>query len=360
MKGIHIDNLVRPEVRGLSPYQVEKVPYKVKLDANESPYSLPQEVMEEAMEALRGVNWNRYPDPEASDLKALLSAEVGIPHEGLLLGNGSDELIQLLCLTFGGPVLAPSPSFAMYKISALSTGCPFIEFPLEMDFGLDIERMERGVRENQPKLVFLAYPNNPTGNCFSQDRVIRLIEASRGLVVIDEAYYDYSGLTFLPLLNEYSNLVILRTLSKIGLAGLRVGFLVAREEVVRELQRLKLPFNVNALSQAAAMAVLRRREALEGQAREVIRERNRLYHRLIEMEWVKPFPSEANFILFKTEVEAWKVFQGLLAEGILIRDFRNSKFLKDCLRVTVGRPEENDLFLKALSGVLSLSRKRGV
>lgn len=336
-----IRKLVKPNIRCLRAYQAEEIPCRVKLDANESPYGL---------KVLRSVKTNKYPDPEAKALRALVAGELGVKSGNILHGNGSDELISCLIMTFGGPVLYPLPTFSMYGIIAQTLGEERIEIPLDERFDLDIERFMETLEKEMPKLIFLSSPNNPTGNCFSSDRILRIIENSEGLVVVDEAYQPFSNKkSFLPLLKKHKNLIILRTLSKIGLAGLRVGFMIADTDITDEVNKVRLPFNLNSLSQKAAVDALRGKEWIKSSVSSVKAERRRLFQEMKRMDGIRPYPTDANFILFKIE-NADKIYRDLLKKGVLIRNMTGA--VDDCLRVTVGTPGENTSFLKALRQLL--------
>ena len=341
---MNLKKLVKKEVSALRAYQAKETPCRVKLDANESPYGF-----QEALKAVRKIQTNRYPDPEAKELKAVLSGELGVKPRNLLQGNGSDELIYYLIAAFGGPVLYPVPTFSMYGIIAQALGEKKKELPLDRDFDIDLEKMIAGLKRTKPKIVFLSSPNNPTGNCFSSEKILMIIEASKGIVVVDEAYQPFSSEKgFVPLLKDYENLVIMRTLSKIGLAALRFGFLVAHEDIIEEVNKVRLPFNVNALSQAVAIEALKKKKVLKKTIREISAERDRMMQAMESMKGVTPFPSEANFILFRVKYPQ-KVYSRLLEKGILVRDISDA--IEGCLRVTVGLPGENDQFLSSLGKI---------
>jgi histidinol-phosphate aminotransferase len=349
-----ITSLLRPSVKGLAPYRVERGGSRLKMDANESPYSWPPELLEEVVAELRGVELNRYPDPSAEGLRGILSEQLGVRPERIVLGNGSDELIQYLLLAFGGPevkVLSPVPTFPMYEIVALATGCRFVGVPLDPGFDLDLEAMRAAIDREAPRLLFLAYPNNPTGNCFRREFIVALLREFEGLVMIDEAYFHFSRKSFIDLLDQHQNLLILRSLSKIGLAGLRVGFLVGGERIIEAVCRVRLPYNVNTFSQVAARIILSRDEFVRRQVEILVAERERLFRELQSRAGIHPFPSEANFILFRAP-KAETIFEGLRSRGILVRSFDGSGPLRDHLRVTVGKPEENDLFLEAMDALI--------
>ncbi len=343
MKKPDFSELVRKNIRTLQPYQAKDIRCAVKLDANESPYALSP--AKSLLERIASATLNRYPDPEARGLKRAIARKIGTDTDAILLGNGSDELIYYLIITFGGPALYPVPTFSMYGIIAQALGERHIGVPLDRDYDLNVDKMAAAIKKYRPKLIFLSSPNNPTGNCFSSDRILRIVDMAKGIVVVDEAYQPFSSRKgFLPMVKDYKQLVILRTLSKIGLASLRVGYLVADSELIREVDKVRLPFNLNALSQAVAEAALRG-SSLLGPVRAIISERERLYETLLHIPGVRPYPSEANFIFFKVH-DAESVYQKLLRHGVLIRNMNTA--VRGALRVTVGTPEENDLFIDAL------------
>ena len=339
-----IRKFVRPNVYALSAYEAKEVPCKVKLDANESPYGF-----DDIVKALKAVRTNRYPDPEARALKKLIAKDLKVRPENILQGNGSDELIYYLVTTFGGPVLYPVPTFSMYGIISQALGETKFEIPLDEEFDLDLEKILTVVRKEKPKLIFLSSPNNPTGNCFSSEKILKIIEttSSKSIVVVDEAYQPFaSDKGFIPMLDDYENLVIMRTLSKIGLAGLRVGLLIAKQEIVHEVNKVRLPFNLNSLSQAVALEAMKKKDFMKQNIRSIVSERKRLFNEISNIEGIRPYPSEANFILFRVE-SSDRTYKDLLKNGVLLRNMKG--VVDDCLRVTVGTPEENRIFLQALN-----------
>ncbi len=352
-----IQKLVKPNIRSLRAYHAEEIPCKVKLDANESPYSGGRDEGSGSRVKKILQTLNRYPDPEAKALKKILAGTLGVKSENILHGNGSDELIYYLITTFGGPVLYPTPTFSMYGIIAQALDEKKIEIPLDKKFDLDIDKMLAAIKKHKPKLIFLSSPNNPTGNYFSSERISRIIKFTLShnpyplsLVVVDEAYQPFTGKSkFLPLVGKYKNLVIMRTLSKIGLAGLRLGFLIANAEVINEVNKVRLPFNVNALSQAIATEALKNKNQICSNIASIISERETLFRAMKTIGGITPYPSDANFILFKVN-DADRVYGGLLKKGVLVRNLNS--VVKGCLRVTVGTPEENKVFLKMLKQVL--------
>jgi histidinol-phosphate aminotransferase len=246
---------VRPEIRALKAYAVPDATGLIKLDAMENPYTFPDNLRSEWLRVLQQVDLNRYPDPAARRLKDALRTALDIPPSmSVLLGNGSDELIQLIAMALAQPgrvVLAPVPTFVMYDMIATFTGMRFVGVPLTPDFDLDLSAMLAAIRLHRPAVIFLAYPNNPTGNLFDEGAMRQILKASDGLVVVDEAYHAFAGVSFMQHLDEYANLVVMRTLSKQGLAGLRLGILAGDSAWLDEFDKLRLPYNINSLTQAA-------------------------------------------------------------------------------------------------------------
>lgn len=344
--------LLRQEVLDLHAYHVPDSSGYIKLDAMENPYLVPPALRGEIAEAVAAAAINRYPDPGAASLKEKIRAAIGLPKGmELLLGNGSDELIQLLALALNKPgatLLSVEPSFVMYKMIATFTGMRYVGVPLAADFSLDLPAILAAIRREQPALVFLAYPNNPTGNLFSADAVAQIIQASPGLVVVDEAYYAFASDSFIPHLARYPNLLVMRTFSKLGMAGLRLGFLAGSAAWLGQLEKLRLPYNVGVLPQLVAEKLLGHHEVLLQQAEQIKRDRAKLYQQLNEIAAVEVYPSEANFLLFRV-ANATAIFNGLKQRGVLIKNLNGGHpMLKDCLRVTVGTPDENMRFIAAL------------
>ena len=329
--------LIRDEIRAVAAYHVADATGMVKLDAMENPYRLPEDVRRRIGAIVAGAEINRYPDAGATRLKSRLRSALAVP-EGveLLLGNGSDEIIQMLMLAAARPgasVLAVEPTF--------------VSVPLARDFGLDAKAMVEAIEAHQPALVFIAYPNNPTGNLFDEAAIERVLDAASGLVVLDEAYHAFAGRTWMSRIAERPNLLVMRTLSKSGLAGLRLGFLAGRAEWLSELDKVRLPYNVGVLTQLVAEEALESHALLDAQAAEIRAERERLFAELASIPGITPYPSDANFILFRTRASG--VFEGLRDRGVLIKNLHGSHpALDSCLRVTVGTRDENGRFLGAL------------
>lgn len=351
-------NLVKPEVVELEPYTIEIHSYKIKLNQNESPYDLPGELKEALLRKVRGLEWSRYPKPLPEELHDELAKELQLDEKiGILIGNGSNELIQMTLLATvgkGAKVIIPTPTFALYRIISTILGAAVIEVPLKDDLTFDTDWIIEAAKENEAKVIFLCNPNNPTGTLIHSKNVRRIAQETRALLVIDEAYYEFSGETSLPLLEDFSNIVILRTFSKaLGAAGLRIGYLLGHTLLVDQIVKAKLPCNLNIISQEAALMILRNKGLLKNRTEKIISGREYLYEQLKRIKGIRPFPSATNFICFRTEMPARALFEALLARGILIRDVsKGDSRLSNCLRVTVGTEEENREFIKALREVM--------
>jgi len=344
---------VRPEVRALSAYHVAKADGLIKLDANESPYALPEPLRAELAAATAAVALNRYPDGPGDGIKALLRASHALPEEaGIVLGNGSDELLQIITTTVAGAgatILAPEPSFVMYRLYATYAGARFVTVPLRADFSLDDDAMVAAIERERPALVWLASPNNPTGREYAPAAVERVVRAAPGLAVIDEAYAAFAPHSFLPRVLEFPNLVVLRTLSKIGMAGLRLGYAVAHRAWTDELDKVRSPYNVNSLTQAAAAVLLAHGEVFAEHAARQRAERDRVAATIARLPGVTVFPSAANFFVARFPDGA-ATFAALKTAGILVKNVGAwHPLLRNCLRITLGTPAENDALLAALA-----------
>lgn len=348
--------LLRQEILDLHAYHVPESSGYIKLDAMENPYLVPLELREEIARTVAAAAINRYPDPGAASLKEKIRGVTGLP-QGMevLLGNGSDELIQLLAMAVNKPgaaMLSMEPSFVMYKMIATFTGMRYVGVPLNADFSLDLPATLAAIKREQPALIFLAYPNNPSGNLFSAGAVAQIIQAAPGLVAVDEAYYAFASDSFIPCLESYPNLLVMRTFSKLGMAGLRLGFLAGSPAWIGQLEKLRLPYNVGVLPQLVAEKLLVHHDVLLQQAEQIKRDRTKLYRQLSEIAAVTVYPSETNFLLFRV-TEASRVFNGLKQRGVLIKNLNGGHpMLKDYLRVTIGTPDENAKFIAALREVI--------
>jgi histidinol-phosphate aminotransferase len=359
-----IENIIRPDVRALAAYHVPDAGGFVKLDAMENPYTLPEALRSELGRCLADVAMNRYPVPSYAQLKAKICDRLGVPAGfDVILGNGSDELISIVsvaCAKPGAKVLAPTPGFVMYAMSARFAGLEFVGVPLKPDFTLDKAALLAAIATHRPAITYLAYPNNPTGNLFDADDMIDIIRAvgDTGIVVVDEAYQPFAQASFMPRLADFGNLVVMRTVSKLGLAGIRLGYMSASQALLTEFDKVRPPYNVNVLTQAAAEFVLDHADVLDAQAAMLREERTRLSAALAALPGVEVFPSAANFLLIRVKtqkIHADDVFSALLDRKVLIKNVgKMHPLLENCLRVTVSTPEENQLLLDAMKASLAL------
>jgi histidinol-phosphate aminotransferase len=353
-----VDRFVRPRLRALQAYHVPPAAGLIKLDAMENPYSWPDWLLNDWLDTLRRATLNRYPDPAAGALKSRLRDVLGVPGAaGIILGNGSDELIQMIIQTVAAPghvIMAPEPTFVMYRQIAVVAGLDFRGVPLRADFTLDADAMLEAVAAHQPAVVFLAYPNNPTGNLFDRGAIETVLSCAPGLVVLDEAYAPFADDSFMGDLGCCDNLLVLRTLSKLGLAGVRLGLLAGEAGWLEEIEKTRLPYNISTLDQLTGEFALRHYAVFEEQAKIIRQQRGELLDRLQSLPGLTAYPSAANFILFRVPPgRGGSVFEGLKSGGILIKNLAGSApSLTDCLRVTVGKPEENAAFIAALASLL--------
>ncbi|GGX70331.1 histidinol-phosphate transaminase [Saccharospirillum salsuginis] len=353
-----VQRWVRTDIQKLAAYPVPDATGLIKLDAMENPYTWPDALRHEWADWLGRTDVNRYPHPDAPKVKAGLREVMNIGEEwDILLGNGSDELIQLIAMALAGTgrtILAPEPSFVMYRMIAQYLDMDYVGVPLTANFELDLETMLAKIEREQPALVFLAQPNNPTGNLWGDEKLRRIIEAAPGLVVLDEAYTAFTQADYLGWLEDYPNLLIMRTLSKVGLAGLRLGILIGHPSWIEQVNKLRLPYNINSLTQLTATFALEHFEVFEQQTRELVTLRSDLYQALKALPGLTVFESEANFLLVRTEPgQAPVIHQALKDAGILIKKLDGAHpLLADCLRINVSSPEENSALVQALQGIL--------
>lgn len=354
------EQIIRPEILTLPAYHVPDPGNMIKLDAMENPYSLPASLRDELSPLVAAASINRYPDASAARLKARLREALSVPDAmEIMTGNGSDEIIQIIAMAAARPgavLLSVEPAFVMFRMIATFAGLTYQGVPLRPDFSLDREAMLAAIAHYRPAVIFIAYPNNPTGNLFDAVDICRIIEATPGLVVIDEAYHAFADTSFMDRLGHYPNLLLMRTLSKLGLAGLRLGLLIGKPEWLMHLEKLRLPYNVSVPTQIIADRVLQHSDILWQQAAMIKAERALMKANLIKLEEIEVFPSDANFFLLRMRA-ADAVFHALKQQGVLIKNLCHAHpLLTDCLRVTVGTPDENRQFLSALKNALSLTR----
>jgi len=352
-------DILCPALAELSSYTPVAGDFAVRLDANEAPELLSAHAKKRLAEAAAELIWERYPDATSSGLRTALAGYSGVTAEEVLVGDGSDEIITMLLSAFSQArdrsgsalVMTTTPSFVMYRMSARVRGQRVLEVPLDANWDLSLESMLRGLEHAAPNLIFIATPNNPTGNLADRVRLERVIQAApQSLVVIDEAYIPYSDRDQLDLYRRYENVAVMRTLSKVGFAALRVGWLIARPSLLAEIDKVRLPYNMNGPAQAlGALAVTELAPEISRIVSYVVAERERLSAALGQLPGITVTPSQANFLWFKSERPAAELFEGLKARGVLARSFHNrGGRLANQLRVTVGTREENDRFLSCL------------
>ena len=358
-----IENIIRPDIRALNAYHVGASEGFVKLDAMENPYLLPEELRTELGRRLSDVALNRYPIPSYASLKAIICDKMGVPKAyDVMLGNGSDELISLISVAcarrdLAAPVkvIAPVPTFVMYQMFAQFAGMEFVGVPLKADFSLDTAAMLAAIEQHKPAIVYLAYPNNPTGNLFKASDMEDIICAvgDDGIVVVDEAYQPFSPTSFMPRLPEFANLVVMRTVSKLGLAGVRLGYMSASQALLEQFEKVRPPYNVNVLTEATVEFALENIAVLDHQAALLRAERASQAIALAALPGVEVFPSDANFLLLRV-ANAEQVFEKLIARKVLIRNVgKMHSLLTNCLRVNISTPEENRQFLDAFKACIA-------
>jgi histidinol-phosphate aminotransferase len=355
MRDLSPSDVIKPEVRGLSAYTLKHFAADVKLDQNENPYELPADLKRQVVDRVLQRPWGRYPEFVPEAMINALAKFTGWPGEGILVGNGSNELIQASLTVTLGPgrrLAVPQPTFTLYKLMARTLQAQLTEVFLNPDsLTFDVDKLLEAARTSD--IVVVCTPNNPTGDLLDRHALVELITAAKGLVLVDEAYHEFSEQTAFPLLANHPNLIVLRTFSKaMSMAGLRFGYMMAHPEIAREVNKSKLPYNVNIFTLAAAEIVIENRAVLDENIAGLIRERDRVFAELGKRSKLKAFPSKTNFILIKTARPARVVFDALYAQGVLVRDVSSYPLLDRCLRVSIGLPEENDRFLHALDRAL--------
>lgn len=347
-----VAELIRHEILALSAYPVPNSTGFIKLDAMENPYPFPAQLKSQLLDHLAATSLNRYPAANAPELRSTLRAAMHIPDAlEIVLGNGSDEIIQIIataCANPGASLLSFEPSFVMFKMIATFCGLDYVGVPLTADFAIDVEATRNAIKKHQPAVTFIAYPNNPTGNLFDREVIREIIRVSTGLVVIDEAYFAFSRDTFLDEVAGFPNVVLMRTVSKLGLAGLRLGLLVGHPEWIHEFDKVRLPYNINSLTQTAATFALKHYDAFLEQAATVCSERTSIMKVLGSFPGVTVYPSAANFVLIRVP-DSEKTFNALLSRKILVKHTHGAHpLLRNTLRLTVGTPTENAALVSAL------------
>lgn len=345
-----IEQWLRSDIKNINAYHVPDSKNLLKLDAMESPFGVPIDLKKDFLDYIDKAEVNRYPDATSTQLKDTLRNLMDVPKEfEILLGNGSDELIQLLALACneGDLIMSFEPSFVMYEMVSKYAHLKYHGIKLDSNFDINLSETISAINSKNPKLIFIAYPNNPTGNAFDYDAILEIIGSTDALVVLDEAYYAYSDRSFLSEISNFSNLLVLRTISKIGFAGLRLGLLIGSKETITQLNKLRLPYNINVLTQASANFLLRDKQGILKNAKILIDERQRLFEVLSSFSQLKVYPSQTNFLLLQCD-DAQTLHSSLIEKGILIKGFSNDSELSEFLRISVSEPSENNILIEAL------------
>ncbi len=349
-----IEKLFKENLKKFKPYVVSKTKYEIKLDANESFLTLKEKTMEKILNKIKNIDFNRYPDADSEKVRRLYGEYAGVNIENMIAGNGSDELIQIIVSALvdkDEKIMMLNPDFSMYKNYTEIVGGKALVYELNDEFNLDVDKIIKNANEENVKVLFISNPNNPTGKIIKRDDILKILEECKCVVVIDEAYFEFYGETVVDKINEYRNLIVLRTCSKaMAMAAIRLGFLIANKCVLSEIKKVKPPFNVNSVTQAIGEAILEDKEVIKKSIDNIIEEREFLTNGLKKIESINMYPTYANFILIKFN-NAKKVYEILLEKGIIVRNFGDGR-LKNCLRITVGSRKENEKLIDILNEIL--------
>ena len=354
-----------PQLQGMQPYDPKYIPAEVMLSANENSLDVPPEIRREVEHEIRKVSLNRYPDPLANDLRDMIAEANGLDRNQILMGNGGDELLFDLALAWGGPgrtFMNFPPTFSVYAANARLTNTAVVDVPRRADFSIDEDAVLERLAQGDIDYTIVTSPNNPTGDLANFSFVKKMLEVSNTLVMVDEAYFEFSRYTARPLLDDFQNLVLLRTFSKaFSLAGVRMGYILGSERVLDEFKKVRQPYSVDAVSQAIARVIYKNRAKFEKGIDAIIEQRGIMLKALNAIDGVTAYPSESNYILFRLDesFDAGDIWQSLLDVGVLIRDFSRTQYLENCLRVSIGTEEENARFLQALAVILEARRRAG-
>ena len=358
-----IQSRIRQDIVSMHAYAIQDSKGLIKLDAMENPHRLSAQLQQQLGERLGKLALNRYPDGRVNDLRAALASYADMPAGyDIMLGNGSDELISLLalaCDVTGATILAPLPGFVMYAMSAQLQGLKFVGVDLTAEFELDVPAMLAAIAQHKPAITYLAYPNNPSANLWDESAMAQIIAAAGaigGLVVLDEAYQPFSSKTYLDTIrakpDSHQHVLLMRTLSKFGLAGVRMGYMLGPKALIAEIDKVRPPYNISVLNYECALFALEHTDVFAQQAKELVTERAMLFQAFAKMHQVKAFKSEANMILLRVP-DAQKTFDGLKARGVLVKNIsKMHPLLANCVRLTVGTAEENAILLDALQSSL--------
>ncbi|MDX8395170.1 MAG: histidinol-phosphate transaminase [Mariprofundaceae bacterium] len=343
--------MIRKDIKALAAYHVPDSSGMIKLDAMENPHILPESMQDELAERLKSVSINRYPDADMQALRAKIAKREGLNADQVLLGNGSDEIIQMILMAADqGACITPSPTFVMYDLISRWVKRPMATVPLKKDFSLDAKTFLQIAGREKATVAFLACPNNPTGNMWPESTIKNIIETFRGLIVIDEAYLPFAKRTHTSLIAP--NVVVLRTFSKLGWAGLRLGYLLGDRKTIEALNKVRMPYNIDSLTQISADYLLDHADVFEQQTQDICKERSRVSTALMTLPDVTLFPSQANFVLIRVK-DADAIFEALKEKNILIKNMNpQGDLLANCLRITIGTQEENDTLLSTLKEII--------
>lgn len=345
----------QPRLADIVPYDPKYLPARVYISANENPRNVPDAIRQEILDEISALPLNRYPDPLGNELRDMIAQANGLTRDHVILGNGGDELLFNIALAWGGPgrkMLNVPPTFSVYEANAFLTGTEVVNINRTETFDIDEDAVIDRVSQGDIDYVIVTSPNNPTGKVITEEFAERLLSATDALVMIDEAYFEFSRFTVLPLLEKHKNLVILHTFSKAySLAGVRLGYLLAHPDVIKEFIKVRQPYSVDAVSQAIAKVVYRNRAVFEQEVDEIIAERDKLIEQLRGLDGVEVFDSDSNYVLVRIE-GADVMWQKLYDKGILVRDFSHAPHLENCLRISIGTPEENELFFDTLKELM--------
>ena len=346
-------------LEGLEPYDPKYLPAECMMSANENPSNIDEDIQIQIRKRMKSLQFNRYPDPLANKLRTAIANANGLEKENILIGNGGDELLFNFALAWGGPgrkFLNVPPTFSVYENNALLTGTEVVNIPRKEDFSIDQEAVLERVAQGDIDYIIITSPNNPTGQLADEGFISTLLSSTDALVMVDEAYGEFSRTTMRPFLALHKNLVLLRTVSKaFALAGVRLGYILAHEDVIREFIKVRQPYSVDAISQMVGLTVFENRARFSNDIADIIDGRDYLFGRLSEMEELTVFPSDSNFILVRVD-DAHGMWEGLYKRGVLVRDFSHSAGLENCLRISVGTPEENEKLISAIQAVLKERR----
>jgi histidinol-phosphate aminotransferase len=355
---VNYKKYLREDINNFKEYFIDNPENMIKLDAMEYPVDKSlRDVIKSLNINEKEILLNRYPESHSQELEKIILDYFGLNSNfGVNFGNGSDELIQNICLAFskkGNNVMVPSPSFSMYEKIISTVNLKYIPEYLNEDFDIKIDQMIKNISKYKPAIIFLACPNNPTSNLWDKDKIIQIIESSESIVVIDEAYVDFCESSYIDLIEKYENLVILRTFSKIGFAGLRLGFMISNKEISSIINKIRLPFNINTISLKIIINIFENFSIIKKNCQNIINLREKLYSDLSELRNIKVLKSSTNFLIFKTlNKSSDEIYKLLKDSNILIKNLNNNSNLKNFLRVTVGTEEENNSFVSTLSKYL--------